>query len=65
MPSIEGVRIENGMVVGAALLGIHEETFIVCSVEEYEAMTEEEADKALTDAAFDAGKLEIYFKSDD
>ena len=59
------MRIENGMVVGAALLGIHEETFIVCSVEEYEAMTREEASEALIDAAFDAGKLEIYFKSDE
>jgi hypothetical protein len=64
MASIEGLLIEDGMVVGGVSTNktYSECTFVVASVEEWEDMTQEQADEALADAAFDSGSVEIYLK---
>ena len=36
-------------------------TFAVCTTDEYKTMTEEEASKALVNAMWESGVLDLYF----
>lgn len=60
---MKNLTIENGWVMGKLSTKItgSEFTFPVCTVEEYEKMTEEESLKALEEAMWENGCLWIRF----
>ena len=62
MASIEGLKIQGGCVMGAVSTNKvgSECVFEVCPVEEWEALSDEEAEKLLQDAAAESGQYEIY-----
>ena len=67
MPSTEGLLIEDGFVMGAVSTSIvgSERTFPICTPEEYEEMTEEEAEQALINSMWESGYADVYPKSKD
>ena len=56
--------IEDGFVMGAVATNMvgSECTFPICTPEEYEQMTEEEAEQALTDSMWESGYVDVYPK---
>lgn len=58
---------DNQFIVGIVRTNIHgsECEFEVCTRDEWDAMTEDERDKALAEAAANSGMYEIFLKSDD
>ena len=60
---MKNLTIEDGWVMGTVSTNKHgsECTFPVCTVEEYEKMTEEESLKALEEAMWENGCLWIHF----
>lgn len=62
MASLENRTVEDGNVIGHVRtnrVGSDCE-FAICSVAEWEEMTEDEANQALLDAAFESGQFEIW-----
>lgn len=55
-------KVEDGMVVGVVATHKHGSDceFQICEVAKWEAMTEEEQDEALLEAANESGMFEIY-----
>lgn len=62
MASIEGLKIIDGDVYGAVSTNKVGSRciFPVCSVEEWEELSDEASQKMLLDAAFESGQVEIY-----
>lgn len=60
---MKNLTIEDGWVMGTVSTNKvgSECTFPVCTVEEYEKMTEEESLKALEEAMWESGYLYIHF----
>ncbi len=60
---IEDLTIEEGYVMGTVSTNRYgsECTFSVCTVEEYDKMTEDESLKALEQAMWESGYCEISF----
>jgi len=63
MKITEDIKIEEGWVMGTISTNKvgSECTFAVCTVEEYEAMTEDEALKALEEAMWESGYCNLNF----
>lgn len=62
MADISRVEVRDGTVIGHVRTNVvgSECDFEVCSVEQWEEMSEDEAEKALQDAAFESGYVEIW-----
>lgn len=60
---IEDLRIEEGWVMGEVSTNKHGSkcTFPVCTVEEYEEMTEEELLKRLEETMWESGYVNLNF----
>ena len=64
MPKItDDLTIEDGIVMGTVTTDVvgAKCTFAVCSLDEYLEMTDEEANKALVNAMWESGVLDVYF----
>lgn len=62
MPKIEKhTKIENGVVLGTVEIDTAEATFEICSVEEWEKLSEEKAEQLAFEALFESGKFEWYY----
>lgn len=64
MPKInEQTTVEDGSVMGYVRTHVHGSTctFEICSIEEWEEMTEKEAEEAALQAMFESGEMEWWY----
>ena len=65
MASTEGLRIENGWVMGAASVGGDLYKFQVATVGDFEKMTDQEADSCLIHAVIRHTDISFFFQRTD
>ena len=60
---VEDLKIEDGQVLGIVKTNTvgSECEFFVCSVQEYNAMNEDQRNKALVQAMWESGYVDVYF----